>query len=167
MHFSREIKTLVNDVRSYGIQHCSESRMENLLSDSDKFNEFTIQVHKGFFIAQRSAIFLLRKILREQKINKINLKQARRDKDKEKIQSINEQIKITRYREMVVRKAMDAIAWQLFQYDLTTMRRLYYGQELIDITDSNLDSELSYVDLCLKEHPDCFVLTALTSKKII
>lgn len=65
---------------------------------------------------------------------------------------------------MVVRKSMDSIAWQLFRCDLTVMRRLYYGHELIDITDSNLDSELYYIDKYVKENPDGFVLISdLTS----
>lgn len=63
-----------------------------------------------------------------------------------------------------MRKSMDSIAWQLFNYDITVMRRLYYGQELIDITDSNLDSELYYIDEYVKENPEGFVLISdLTS----
>lgn len=69
-----------------------------------------------------------------------------------------------KYQEMVVRKAMDSIAWQILKYDLTVMRRLYQGHELIDITDSNLESELRYIDKYLEENPTGFVLISdLTS----
>ena len=37
------------------------------MTDSDKRDDFTMQVHKGFFLAQKNAIYLLQKILREQK----------------------------------------------------------------------------------------------------
>lgn len=57
--FYRELKILINGVRSYGIQHCCDKNIDNLISDSDKRNNFTIQVHKGFFLAQKSADFLI------------------------------------------------------------------------------------------------------------
>lgn len=162
--FYRELKVLINGIRSYGIQHCSTKDINVLRSDSGKKSEFVIQVHKGFFIAQRNAIILLQKILKEQKRLKGDLKQARRDKDKKKTEDITELIKKTKYQEMVVRKAMDSIAWQLFGYELAVMRRLYYGHEVIDITDSNLESELRYIDWYIKENPDGFVLISdLTS----
>ena len=162
--FYRELKILINGVRSYGIEHCSYKNMASLMADSDKRKDFTVQVHKGFFIAQKNAIFLLRKILKEQKLLNVDLKQARREKNKDKIHEIDDLIKKAKYQEMVVRKSMDSIAWQLFNYDITVMRRLYYGQELIDITDSNLDSELYYIDEYVKENPEGFVLISdLTS----
>lgn len=162
--FYRELKTLINGIRSYGIQHCSTKDINVLVSDPDKRNEFVIQVHKGFFIAQRNAIILLQKIIKEQKHLKIDLKQARRNKDKKKIDDINDLCKKARYQEMVVRKAMDSIAWQLFGYELTVMRRLYCGHEKIDITASNLESELRYIDWYTKENSDGFVLISdLTS----
>ena len=162
--FYRELKILINGVRSYGIEHCSYKNMASLMADSDTRKDFTVQVHKGFFIAQKNAIFLLRKILKEQKLLNVDLKQARREKNKDKIHEIDDLIKKAKYQEMVVRKSMDSIAWQLFNYDITVMRRLYYGQELIDITDSNLDSELYYIDEYVKENPEGFVLISdLTS----
>lgn len=162
--FYRELKILINGVRSYGIQHCCDKNMDTLMANSDKMNEFTIQVHKGFFLAQKNAIFLLQKILKEQKRLKSDLKQARRDRDKDTVNAIGDLMKKVKYQEMVVRKSMDSIAWQLFNYDLTIMRRLYYGQELIDITDSNIDSELHYIDEYVKENSNGFVLISdLTS----
>lgn len=162
--FYRELKVIINGLRSYGIQHCSFNDMDILRTDSDKKREFIIKVHKGFFIAQKGAIFLLKKILKEQKSLKLELKRARKNRDKEKENTINELVKKVKYQEMIVRKSMDSIAWQLFEYDLTSMRRLYYGQELIDITDSNLDSELKYIEKYIIENPEGFVLISdLTS----
>lgn len=162
--FNRELKILINGVRSYGIQHCCDKNVDTLMADSDKRSDFIIQVHKGFWGAQKRAIFLLQKILKEQKQLKADLKQARRDKDKDKATVIGNLMQKVKYQEMVVRKSMDSIAWQLFSYDLTVMRRLYNGQELIDITDSNLDSELHYINEYIKENSDGFVLISdLTS----
>ena len=91
--FYRELKILINGVRSYGIEHCSYKNMASLMADSDKRKDFTVQVHKGFFIAQKNAIFLLRKILKEQKLLNVDLKQARREKNKDKIHEIDDLIK--------------------------------------------------------------------------
>lgn len=105
MVFYRELKVLINGVRSYGIQHCSCKNMDSLIGDLDNRKNFTIKVYKGFFIAQ--------KILKEQKRLKVDLKKARRDRDKDKINVISDLMKKVKYQEMVVRKSMDSIAWQL------------------------------------------------------
>lgn len=156
--FYREVKTLINGIRSYGIQHCHITNMKLLMKNSKEREEFVIQVHKGFYLAQKNAIYLLQRILKEKKQLKIDVKQARRNQDKEKEKILNASISKVKYQEMVVRKSMDAIAWQLFGYDLTVMRRMYCGEELIDITDSNLDSELRYIEEYVKENPDGFAL---------
>lgn len=162
--FYRELKVIINGLRSYGIQHCSFNNVDILRMGADKRSEFTRQVHKGFFVAQKRAVFLLTKILKEQKSLKLELKQARRNRDKEKENTIIGLANKVKYQEKVVRKSMDSIAWQLFGYDLTIMRRLYYGQELIDITDSNLDSELNYIEKYVVDNPEGFVLISdLTS----
>lgn len=95
--FYRELKILINGVRSYGIQHCRDKNVYTLKADSDRMNDFIIQVHKGFFIAQKNAIFLLQKILKEQKRLKADMKQARRDKDKNKVNVIDDLMKKTKY----------------------------------------------------------------------
>ena len=53
--FYRELKILINGVRSYGIEHCSYKNMASLMADSDKRKDFTVQVHKGFFIGNGCA----------------------------------------------------------------------------------------------------------------
>ena len=70
---------------------------------------------------------MLQKILKEQKQIKSDLKQARRNRNSDSIKKLNELLDKIKYQEMVVRKAMDSIAWQILKYDLTVMRRLYQG----------------------------------------
>lgn len=162
--FERELKTLINGVRSYGIEHCLEREKAALFQDSEEQKNFVIQVHKGFFMVQNNAIFMLKKILKEQKALKSDLKQARREHNKKRAQEIDASLRTVKYQEMVVRKSVDSIAWQLFGYDITIMRRVYYGQELIDITDSNLESEQFYIERYIEENPEAFVLISdLTS----
>lgn len=155
--FAREVKSLICLVREYGIQHTPIS-VEKILTTHENWMQFVQNVHRGFYLAQKNVVRLLTKILTERKQLKSELKDARRNKLKEEIAKISNLIEENKYQEMVFRKVMDAIAWQLFHYDLSILKRLYGGEELIDITDSNLESELFAVDRFLEEDPYCFVL---------
>ena len=157
--FERELKALLNYVRAYGIQHMSKKIDVDILKKDETIqNEFVKSVHKGFYLAQRNCVLLLRKVLQEKKLYKADLKNARRIKDNEKIEQYNRLINEATYQEMVLRKAMDSIAWQIFDMDISKLRRLYYGQELIDITDSNIESEIRFVDEYIKKNKESFVL---------
>lgn len=155
--FEREVKNLIYFVREYGIQHTPVS-VEKILTTHETRMQFAQNVHHGFYLAQKNVVRLLTKVLTERKQLKSDLKDARRSKLKEEITKISNWIEENKYQEMVFRKAMDAIAWQLFHYDVSILKRLYGGEELIDITDSNLESELFAVDRFLEEDPYCFVL---------
>lgn len=162
--FERELRLMLNYIREYGIQHCKEKSIEVLSRDPEKMDDFMKNVHKGFLLAQKNAIYLLRKVLKEQKSIKLALKQARRERNKDKEKEIKNKLGKVQYQEILIRRMMDSIAWQIFHYDLSVMRRLYYGQELIDITDSNIESEIEYVDRFIESNPGGFVLISdLTS----
>lgn len=163
--FERELKVLINYIREYGIQHIEGiSNPSDILDDESKWSEFAQAVHKGFYLAQNRSIKLIKQVLTERKQQIQKLKEARRGREKEKCNEITNVLNQLKYQEMCLRKIMDSIAWQILGYDLSQLRRLYYGQELIDITDSNLESELSFVDEYLKDNPDSFVLISdLTS----
>lgn len=164
--FSRELKTLIYYVREYGIQHVGfeVDNQNKFAKDADKMDEFFTQVHKGFFAAQEIVCYLLKKILLEQKRLKATLAEVRRQRKKEEEATVKQSLKKAEYQEHVLRKVMDSIAWQLFHYDLSTMRRLYCGETLIDITDSNLDSELLFIEHFQNKEPTGFALISdLTS----
>ena len=155
--FEREMKDILYFIREYGIQHI-DFNVNKMKFDDKERNDFIYQVHKGFNFAQRNAVRLLQKVLLERKTLKDILKQARVIKNKEEATRITKEIDINKYQEMLIRKSVDAIAWQLFSCDLSVMKRLYGGQELIDITDSNLESELKVVEMYAKKEPETFVL---------
>lgn len=117
-----------------------------------------MQVHKGFFIAQDNVLHLLTVVLNEQKEQKNELRRINQNTDKQKRDQIKKSIKMIKYQEGVLRKIIDSIAWQIFQYDTSMVRRLYCGKTVIDITDSNISSELSYIDDFKKETPLGFAL---------
>lgn len=164
--FLRELKTMIYYVREYGIRHIdfkiTESDFET--HNTKKVESFYYQCHQGFFAAQDRVVYLMTKILMEQKRLKSALKDARRERHKEEAHNIDLALRKVQFQERVLRKLMDAIAWQLFNYDLSTMRRLYCGDPPIDITNSNLDSELAFIRHYKENHSGGFALISdLTS----
>ncbi|MBE6673959.1 MAG: hypothetical protein E7596_02510 [Ruminococcaceae bacterium] len=162
--FLRELKTLIYLVREYGICHIDFEIDSKNIRDTEKADIFYYQCHQGFYAAQDRVIPLLRKIILEQEKLKTDLKNARRERQKEEASKINLTLRRVKFQEQVLRKLMDAIAWQLFSYDLSTMRRLYCGALPVVITNSNLDSELSFIKQYKENHPCGFSLISdLTS----
>lgn len=156
--FYRELKNLINCVRSYGIDHIDFKINPSYVFTDEQKDEFIEKVHAGFYLAQDTVIILLTKILKEQKKLKTDLKESRRSNDKELAKQIESKLKHIKYQEFVLRKVMDSMLWQFFQYDLSSLRRLYTGNTCIDITDSNLSSETEYIKQHRKNHPLDFVL---------
>ena len=153
----REIKEIVYYIRQYGINHV-EASVDDIIGNETLAADFYTQVHKGFYFAQEKALHLLTKLLTEQKRLKKDLCAARRQRDLQQIGRLMNNLKKAEYQECVVRKTMDAIVWQLFNYELSTLRRLYCGEEPIDITDSNIQSEINYVNHFRQHSPTGFAL---------
>ncbi len=158
--FERELKKLIYYVREYGIQHLSFPRSElgRIRDDNAIAEEFLTQVHKGFYLAQERVIELLRKVINEQKRAKSDIAEARRNRDKPAVKSLQAKRDTAHYQECILRRVIDTIVWTLCNRELATIRRLYMEQEPIDITDSNLDSELSFLDRYKQSHPAGFAL---------
>lgn len=76
--FSRELKTLIYYLREYGIQHIDFkfNSLDSLPKEQVQIDQFMTQVHQGFFAAQDRTIYLLKKILQEQKRLKVSLAKA-------------------------------------------------------------------------------------------
>ena len=158
--FERELKTLIYYVRQYGIQHLSFplSELSRIHDDNAIAEEFMTQVHKGFYFAQERIIDLLRKVINEQKTAKRGIAETRRLRNKSAEQALQAKLDTAHYQECILRRVIDSIAWNLCGFELATVRRLYMDQEPIDITDSNLDSELSFLENYKQSHPTGFAL---------
>ena len=154
---TRELKEIIYYIRKYGIDRMNQD-MQTILGDESLRIEFYTQVHKGFYYAQERALALLTKILKERKQLKKELAIARTAKDKQKQSQLNTAIEMSKYHECVVRKTMDALVWVIFSFHTSSVRRLFCREEPIDITDSNLESEIEYINRYKASHPDGFAL---------
>lgn len=154
--FERELKLLINYIREYGIHHAAI--MKGDLPGSDSHNQFVIQVHRGYMLAQKSVLCNLTRVLQEKKQVKAKLKDANRSRDKEAGKDCTLQLEKLEFQEVIFRKIMDSIAWTLLRLDITDVRRLYGGEEPIDITDSNIESCVEYSELVFSRNPLEFAL---------
>lgn len=154
--FERELKLLINDIREYGIQHAALTKRD--LPGTQAHNQFVMQVHKGYMLAQRGVLCNLTRVLKEKKQAKAMLKDANRRRDqeaKEECLSLLEKLKV---QEVILRKIMDSVAWTLLGCEITDVRRLYGGEEPIDITDSNIQSCVEYSEQVFANNPMEFAL---------
>ncbi len=164
--FIRELKTLIYLVRESGIHddNFEISEKDFITNNTEKIDKFYYHCHQGFYAAQDRVIYLLKKLLLEQKRLKLELKEERRKHNDKEASAIYQNIQKVKYQECVCRKLMDSIAWQLFGYDVSTMRRLYCGEPPVDITNSNLESELAFIKYFKEIQPCGFCLISdLTS----
>lgn len=160
--FKRELNLLLNYIREYGIQHSTITKKD--IPGSDAHNTFVANVHKGYMLAQKSVLDNLTKVLKEKKLFKEKLKDANRAKDKEIKEECLSILEKLKFQELAFRKIMDSIAWTLLGFDMSDVRRLYGGEELIDITDSNIESCIQYSEDVFSRNPLEFALISdLTS----
>jgi len=157
LKFERELNSLIYYVREYGI-HRVNINEDDIKKNKDNRHAFISSVHKGFNLAQQNVIACLRKILLEQKQVKLNIKKANVEKSKSDKAKLNEQLHKLKYQEHVLRRIIDSIAWQMLQYDLTSIRRLYHSHSLIDITDSNIESCIRASEKIANDNPLHFAL---------
>ena len=109
--FERELKKLIYYVREYGIQHLSfhPSELSRIHDDKTVAEEFTTQVHKGFYFAQEQVIALLKKVINEQKKAKCDIAEARRNRDKVTEHAMLAKRDTAHYQECILRRVIDAI----------------------------------------------------------
>lgn len=155
--FEREIKSLVYYLREYGIQHVNVN-LDDVQRNPQRFSDFIISVHNGFSIAQKIVIENLTSILVEKREAKQALKDANRNKDKEQQAHLSEKVKMLEYQEFTFRKIVDSMAWHFVGFDISSIRRLYLGHNVIDITDSNLESCIRTAETLTNESQGNFAL---------
>ncbi|KAF5051584.1 hypothetical protein DSECCO2_417430 [anaerobic digester metagenome] len=108
----------------------------------DKKSEalFITECYKGFNKAQNFIIELLLKYEKDLELNKKNLKQYRDRRDEPKTNETNNLIVKLEYRESLIRKLADSIAWQLIGGQNYIARRLYLGESPPTLSSSNFTS---------------------------
>lgn len=154
--FERELKLLLYYIREYGIQHSTLTKRDK--PGSNAHNNFVANVHKGYMLAQENVVGNLTKVLTEKKQVKKKLKEANRARNKGSQEECRLLLKKLKIQETSFRKIMDSIAWTLLGFEITDVRKLYGGEEPIDITNSNIESCINYSEHIFSNNPLEFAL---------
>lgn len=155
--FERELKNLIYYVLQYGI-HRSTIKADMPNPSYDEMVAFVTNVHKGFMLAQESVVRNLTEVLQQKKKAKQQLKIDNRERNTAAKKADQDLLNKLKYQEYVFRKVIDSIAFILLRYELSDARRLYCGEEPIDITDSNLQSCIEYSQDIYQKDPMTFAL---------
>lgn len=134
-------------------------------SQQDLFAQF---VHLGFRKAQDLILSEMLVIEENIKTLKLDLKVSRKNRDKDKIKKIENNIKIFNHKELILRHFADFIAWQILGQQYYKVRRFHNMKDKYNtrptLSESNLDSIISAVDYYHKQNPSNFALMSdLTS----
>lgn len=155
--FERELKNLIYYVLQYGI-HRSTIKADMPNPSYDEMVAFVTNVHKGFMLAQESVVRNLTEVLQQKKKANQQLKIDNRERNTVAKKADQDLLNKLKYQECVFRKVIDSIAFILLRYELSDARRLYCGEEPIDITDSNLQSCIKYSQEIYQKDPMTFAL---------
>lgn len=147
-NFNRDLKSILHYVLEYGIKHTSFKTDHAKHSKSkEKDVEFISNVHTGFMKAQNLIIQNLLQLGKKRITIKKQIKELNKQKgDKGTLDKLKYNLKVIEYKESVLRKIADTIAWQLLGLDRTLIRRLYNFTSQVEIFNSNLKHDLEIVE---------------------
>jgi hypothetical protein len=108
-------------------------------------NAFLAKCHEGFALAQEIIVEEVSRIQARIRQCTMQLKDARRKKNKEEVYQTQTGIIHQQNRELILRKIADAIAWQLFGMQRWNLRRLYLGKQMPYLDSSNIKSVMDAI----------------------
>jgi hypothetical protein len=115
--------------------------------------------HNGFAKAQELIVIELITIQETQKNLKDNLKSARRQRDRTAITKVEKEISIENFKEHILRKLADSIAWHIIRGQKHIAKRLYLRESnRPNLKSSNLSSVINVVNSYNKENSLNFAL---------
>ena len=112
----------------------------------------------GFKIAQTKIIDELRTLQIKSKQYQEDIKQAKRDRDKEVENTLTKELSILNYQSDIFRNLADTIAWQMLNGNHYFLRRLYThetGEK--DLIDKSFEFVIDFSDK-INKNPDAFCL---------
>ena len=156
--FQKELKSILFFALEYGMKH---TNMKYTKFDN---KDFIIKVHEGYMKAQKLIIQHLLILGKAKNKEKVKLKEARRNKNKELVSTIELKLNNIEYKENILRKVADSIAWIILQEDSTKIKRLFLDSPQVEIYNSNLNHDLKFIEEIFNENNLNFaLLTDITS----
>jgi hypothetical protein len=123
---------------------------------------FLIKCHEGFKLAQD---LIIEEIIEYQRLIReftLELKESRRQRDKDKERSLLEKIAVSEHRAKTFSHVADGIAWQLISGQIHIARRLYIKESSKYLDSSNIKHAIS-VAKQINQKPEDFALISDTT----
>ncbi|WP_252504050.1 hypothetical protein [Sporosarcina sp. Marseille-Q4943] len=156
--FQKEIKSILFFALEYGIKHVEINK------NKKPPIELIGKVHKGFMKAQNLIIQNLLILGKEKRKLKDRLKVSRRNRETNLIKTLEDKIKSIEYKESIIRKIADSIAWTILNFDSTKVKRLFLNNPQVEVYNSNLSHEIRVVEDIFQNNEFNFaLLTDITS----
>lgn len=157
-----DISNVYYYINDYGIDSMGgEVSQEQLMA---RFEYFIEKVYEGFRLAQEKIIETLQNINLESKSLKIQLKQARIDRDRDLVNKFRLRLQELSNREYIFRKLVDTIAWGYIFRHHYIARRLYIGRNIDSIQNSDIETYLEIARTFTEKNKLSFsLLTDITS----
>lgn len=164
MHSKEEFKTRLREISDLVFSNAVrnlKSEIEQNPNPENWSNEFKLKfklkVHDGFKLGQ---LRIIEEIISYQKIlieSKLNLKQARTNRDKISESKIKSDIKEIETRLNMLSHVGDGIVWQLFGAQVYIIRRFYINESFKTLEESNIKHALQVASI-INQKPENFAL---------
>ncbi|GEP52801.1 hypothetical protein FNO01nite_34730 [Flavobacterium noncentrifugens] len=151
--FSNGIKAIESKVKMFSLPNTWSKDIVKL---------FTEKTHEGFKLAQNliiEEVLYYQALLREKKIE---LKENRRQRNKEAAEKSQHIIDVIEHRLNTYFHIADGIAWQLIGGEIHVSRRLYIGESTKTLDSSNLDHAIKVANEINKSPENFALLSDLT-----
>jgi hypothetical protein len=161
----KTLKRIADFAFTTGISSISDDKKTNPLEwTEEEQTNFRRKCHEGFKEAQNLIILSLIEYQKEFKNLKNELKEHRRNRDKNSEQETDYKIKVVEQRMSTFSHVADAIAWHLIGGQIHIARRLHIGEHQHKFLESSNFGHAKSVADSINNNPDEFALIAdLTS----
>lgn len=160
--FEKKVREAYDYIHGYGYENSglNVTSLDEFESISpEDFKEFIKQTHIGYRKGQEIIIEELIAIEQLKKDKSSELKELRRNKEKDAIKTVSMEIKKLNFEEAVYRNLADSMAWNIMQSQYWIARRFYSGDtNRPSLLNSNIESLHIAAKEIYKEHPNGFVL---------
>lgn len=161
LEFEKKVIEIADYICAYGLNHSGVNlNPPRTFADltEEENNLFMKTCHIGFKKGQDMILENLLEIQEKLSLQKINLKTANRNNDKELSMTIQKELDLLKHKSNILRHLADAIAWNLIKHQLYIARKLHTGeQDDKTLNNSNLQSVIKVVDK-VNENPMSFAL---------
>lgn len=155
LDFEKKVKEIFYYTSRHGVYTLFNGQTPPENFDRKKLRQLCFD---GYKIGQSKIIEELRKLQTTIIQLNIEIKSAKRERNKELEKQLSKQLEILEYQEDIFRNLADTIAWQLLDGQHYFLRRLYTGEEgNKDLLDKSFDVVIDYSEK-INANPDSFCL---------